>query len=70
MIDLKKFKPYTFKRHLLNSALVLVLVLLPMYWIKFIKLDSLYLILGITIAYYPMYRLMVKNRQIEVSKNN
>ncbi|MFA7326913.1 MAG: hypothetical protein WC121_09630 [Candidatus Kapaibacterium sp.] len=70
MKNLKKNKPYIFAKHLLNSALALVLVLLPMYWIDYIKLESLYLILGISIAYYPMYRLMVKNRQIVVSKNN
>lgn len=70
MKNIKKNKPYTFARHLLNSALALVLVLLPMYWIDYIKLESLYLILGITIAYYPMSRMMVNNKRIEDPKIN
>lgn len=70
MKNIKKYKPYTFARHLLNSALALVLVLLPMYWIDYIKLESLYLILGITIAYYPMSRMMVNNKRIEDPKIN
>jgi hypothetical protein len=68
MIDLKKSKPYTFTKHLLNSAMALVLVLLPMFWFDFIGLESLILILGITIVLYPMHRKIDKDRQIAESE--
>ncbi len=68
MIDLKNSKPYTFSKHLFNSALTLVIILLPMHLFEFISLESLFLILGITIALYPMHRKIVKDRQIVESE--
>lgn len=63
-INLKKNANYTFTKHLLNSALALVAVLLPMYWYDFIGLDNLILITSVTIAYYPMHSNIHKDRQI------
>lgn len=68
MIDMRKNKQYTFVGHILYIVLAFVLVLLPMYWLDFINSDSVLLIFGITVAYYPMYRILFRNRQIDDQK--